>query len=168
MAAQYDNCENVNKIIIKIKPDTKNFQDILRLYYMPPIFSLRQRGLTHLNSVCQNYGIRSIYTTDEVAGIQHIIADIHPNTLVRLVNENTGKLIGSYLVISDDIDIELIKTLKRYSETVYLVEKNMDSAIHEIFTNYIKPIPQFRHKRSRFVKKSSSKKKRSRSRKPRR
>lgn len=173
MAVPYANCESRNKIIIKIKRDTQDYQDILRLYYMPPIISLQRLGLTNLNSVCQNYGIKTIHAEDEVTGIQYIITHIHPNTLVRLLNVNTKVIIGVYLVISDDIDIQFIKDLKNYCETIYLVKKEAMNGDLETFLNgYTKPTQpiQFRHKRRRFVKKSSSKKKRSRSRsrKPRR
>ena len=168
-------CESRNKIIIKIKRDrdTQDYQDILRLYYTPPIISLQRLGRTQLNSVCQNYGIKTIHAEDEVTGIQHIITYIHPNTLVRLLNVNTTVIIGVYLVISDDIDIGQIKKHKRYYETIYLVKKAaMDDDLETFLNGYTKPTQpiQFRHKRRRFVKKSSSKKKRSRSRsrKPRR
>ena len=93
MAVPYANCESRNKIIIKIKRDTQDYQDILKLYYIPPSISLQRLGRTHLNSVCQNYGIESIHAEDEVTGIQHIITYIHPNTLVRLLNVNTTVII---------------------------------------------------------------------------
>ena len=175
MAFPYTNCESRNKIIIKIKSDrdTQDYQDILRLYYMPPIISLQRAGSTHLNSVCQNHGIRRIDAEDEVTGIQYIITHIHPNTLVRLFNVNTNVIIGVYLVISDDIEIQFIKARKKYYDTIYLVKKAaMDDDLETFLNGYTKPTQpiQFRHKRRRFVKKSSSKKKRSRSRsrKPRR